>query len=69
MLTNPFKLVAVRIVLYALSLIPMSLLAALAGWGVTIDGGTITISIEALIGAIFGALSLSAGIFKVWGTR
>jgi hypothetical protein len=69
MLTNPLQLVAVRIALYALSLIPMSALAWLAGWGVTVDGGTITISVEALIGAVFGALSLSAGVFRFWGTR
>jgi hypothetical protein len=69
MITNPLHHVAVRIALYALSLLPIPVVAGLAGWGVAIDGGTITIQIEALIAAVFGAFSLSAAIFKGWGTR
>ena len=69
MLTNPLQSVTVRLVLYALSLIPLPLISWLAGWGVTIEGGEITIQIEALIAAIFGAFSLTAGIFARFGTR
>jgi hypothetical protein len=69
MLTNPMHYVVIRIALYALSLLPMGLVAGLAGWGVTIDGGTITIQIETLIAGVFGALALSGGIFAKWGTR
>lgn len=68
-MTNPLTHVAVRVVLYALSLIPVPILAWLAGWGVMIEDGAIIIQIEALIGAVVGALSLSAGIFARWGTR
>jgi hypothetical protein len=66
---NPLSYVAVRLVLYALSLIPVSVLAGLAGWGVEIHEGAIIIQIETLIGAIFGGLALTGGIFARFGTR
>lgn len=69
MLANPLHHVTIRLIIYALSLIPVPLLAGLAGWGVSIDGGAITIQIEAMIAALFGAFSLTAGIFARFGTR
>jgi len=68
-MNNPLHYVAVRLVLYALSLIPVPVVAAMTGWGVTIDGGAIIIQTEVLVAALFGAAAVTGGVFRQWGTR
>jgi hypothetical protein len=66
---NPLSYVAVRLILYALSLIPVPVLAGLAGWGVTITDGAIIIQVETLVLAVASGLALTGGIFARFGTR
>jgi hypothetical protein len=68
-MTNPLHYVAVRIIIYALSLLPLAALEAMAGWGVMIQDGVIVIEVEALVRAILGALVLSGGVYRIWGKR
>jgi hypothetical protein len=69
MLTNPLHLIVTRMAFYILGLPSLGALAALADWGVTIDGYTISIQFETFIGMLLGSGALSLAIFKGWGTR
>ncbi len=64
------QIVYIRLVSYALSLLPGLIPAALAGFvSYNEAAGTITVSIEGLAIAIVTAFAGSLGIFKKWGTR
>ena len=63
--------VAVRMALYILSPVLVTLVGLLAGWGVGYDAasGVLTIHLETALAAIFGALGISGAVFAKWGVK
>ncbi len=64
---NPLQITLVRVITYALSVVLTGGAAALAGYGVTVGDGTVTIEIETLVGAVVAALGASGAIYRIWG--
>lgn len=61
--------VVVRIILYVLSPLIPAMLALIPGWGITYDGGAITIQLETLVTAVVAAFGLSGAVFARWGVK
>ena len=61
----------VRIALYILAPIFAASAAWLAGWGViyNAEAQTLTIHLEAALGAVFAGAALAAGVFRRWGVK
>ena len=60
-----------RLALYVLGPVLAHFAAWLGGWGVIYDAEaqTLTIHIEAAVGAVFAGSALAAGVFRRWGVK
>ncbi|MTH76299.1 hypothetical protein [Paracoccus aestuariivivens] len=63
--------IAVRMALYVLSPVLVTLAGFLTGWGVgfNADTGILTIHLETAVTAIVSALGISGAIFAKWGVK
>jgi len=61
--------IVVRIILYVLSPVLATLVAAVPGWGVSYADGVLTVHLESAVTAIVAALGISGAVFARWGVR